>query len=211
MNIQKHIYILASLLALTSVPCSLHAQTAERRTAVEPTAQATELAAIEKSYRNINRDIGRAILKECLFTDETSDGQWRVLNYRAGKSKGAEALMSANAVAWLRAGKVVAAEFFHTSPSGDWTQLAIYYFRTDGTIAKTELELNTFYGHVTAIRKKFYNEQGKLLGESAQYYDLKTKQEKRTNADGEEFIERPAQHYPTVKTLPVFSLLAECR
>ena len=58
---------------------------------------------------------------------------------------------------WTKQGKVIAAKFNFTSPSGDWNHFINYYFRENGSLAKIDAQLNTFEGNVSVVRQRYYN------------------------------------------------------
>ncbi|HST51603.1 MAG TPA: hypothetical protein VLJ61_06285 [Pyrinomonadaceae bacterium] len=112
-----------------------------------------------------------------------------------------------SALAWLRRGHVVLARFTLQSDSGDWVHYVDYYFRNDGTLAKVETRLNTFYGHVTAVREKFYGERGEMLQSDEHFYRLGTKHRLRSKDGKEKFIDEPVPVYKTARELPFYRLL----
>ena len=81
------------------------------------------------------------------------------------------------------------------------------YFREDGTLAKVEARLNTFYGRVTAVREKIYGERGELLQADERFYRLGTKRRVRPNVGKDEFIDEPIPIYKTARDLPFYHLL----
>ncbi len=110
-----------------------------------------------------------------------------------------------SALVWTKNGKLVAANFKFQSPSGDWAQTVIYYFREDGTLAKTEENLNTTYGNRQVIRAKFYGADGKLTGSKFKNFDLKTGRKIKDK----NFLDEAAPVYLTVKNLPFYELFAK--
>jgi hypothetical protein len=117
-----------------------------------------------------------------------------------------QANLEDSAHVWLRDGKVVAARFSFTSPSGDWYHYVDYYFRADGTLTKIHAQLNTFAGPdggISVVRDKFYSSSGKLLHTATRYLDLKS-QKPRKRA---EFMDQPIPVYKTVRDLAFYKLL----
>jgi hypothetical protein len=111
--------------------------------------------------------------------------------------------LNENANVWLHAGKVVGATFTFQSPSRDWAQLVMYYFREDGTLAKIQSRLNTFYGDMTVTREKFYGANGRLLRTTKTCFDLKSQKPKVCAGFTDESI--PA--FRSVQTLPFYKFL----
>ncbi|MDT7602866.1 MAG: hypothetical protein QOF61_863, partial [Acidobacteriota bacterium] len=84
----------------------------------------------------------------------------------------------------------------------------LYYFRADGTLAKIESTLNTFYGHVTARREKHFDASGKLLRQTEHFYKLgTTRKEPNPYGEPDKFIDEPTPLYKRVSDLPFSHLL----
>ena len=111
--------------------------------------------------------------------------------------------LNENANVWSRAGKVVGVNFTFQSPSRDWAHFVMYYFREDGTRAKIQSRLNTFYGDMTVIRDKFYDANGRLLRTTKRCFDLKS-QKPKVCAD---FTDEPIPTFPSVQSLPFYKSL----
>ena len=84
---------------------------------------------------------------------------------------------------WKKDGKLVASNFTDFSPSGDWTQYTFHYFRRDGTLAKVESELRTFYGNWIVTRSYYFDAGGKRIKRTAKYLDLNTKKPKKPSRE----------------------------
>ncbi|HEX4948260.1 MAG TPA: hypothetical protein VFZ34_16420 [Blastocatellia bacterium] len=138
-------------------------------------------------------------------TVDAEGKQWRVFKSEKARldADGGDNL-NENAMVWMRNGKLVYAGFTFQSPSRDWAHYVNYYFREDGTLAKIDANLNTFYGNMTVIRKRFYSVQGTLLKSSVQYLDLKTRTKKKPD---DTFIDAPLPIYKNVTSLPFYALL----
>ena len=108
-----------------------------------------------------------------------------------------------SAYLWQRDGKVIGANFTFQSPSRDWAQFVMYYFRGGGSLAKTNSTLNTFEGDITVLREDYYDSKGILLKGTTHCKDLKT-QKARPCGD---FEDRPAPLFTTTRQLPFYSLL----
>jgi hypothetical protein len=104
-----------------------------------------------------------------------------------------------------QSGELVVASFNFSSPSGDWAQYMMNYYRKDGTLAKTNAELRTFMGDVVRIHDRLYDENGKLIKEQTRFLDLQTRKPKRIKQD--EFMDMEAPLYAKTSTLPFYSLL----
>ncbi len=106
---------------------------------------------------------------------------------------------------WKKAGKPVAVNFTYSSPSGDWAQFVLYTFRADGSIAKIDSRLNTFYGDASVLRIFYFDAKGKKLKETVKYQDLQS--EKEFNPKDREIYDQDVKIYKNVKNLPFTKLL----
>jgi hypothetical protein len=102
-----------------------------------------------------------------------------------------------------RDGKIVAAYFTFTSPSGDWYHFVDYYFRDDGSLAKIRARLNTSYGNITVVRQRYYDSTGKLIKSTRKFLNLKTSKETKPV----DFMDEPIPAYLKVSALPFQKLL----
>jgi hypothetical protein len=107
--------------------------------------------------------------------------------------------LNENAYVWLRRGKVVIVRFTFQSPSRDWAHFITYYFREDGSLAKIEAQLNTFFGDMSVNRESWYSPEGNVLRSTLRYLDLKTKKRKKPGTD---FQDEPVPLYRRVENLP---------
>ena len=111
---------------------------------------------------------------------------------------------------WRRKSKVVLAVFTLSSPSGDWAKYVFMYFRPDGTIAKSESELRTFYGDFIVRQDFYFDVQGKLIKKTKNYFDLSTRKPKKPDDDylgvQKGFVDEE-NYYLTTKKLPFAHLL----
>ncbi len=112
--------------------------------------------------------------------------------------------LNENAYVWLKKGKVIGAKFTFQSPSRDWAHLVMYYFREDGSLAKVEAQLNTFYGNMSIIRERWYNREGKLLRSISRHLDLNSGKRRKP---GKDFIDEPIPLYRSAENLPFHHLL----
>lgn len=112
--------------------------------------------------------------------------------------------LNERALIWAIDGKLAGADFNFTSPSGDWVHLINYYFRKDGSLAKIDARLNTFYGELSVVRLQYFNAKGVLLKSTRKYLDLNTRKPKKPGGD---FLDRDVPVYPNVRALPFHKLL----
>lgn len=106
---------------------------------------------------------------------------------------------------WKSGGRLVASNFTTFSPSGDWTQYTFHFFREDGSLAKVEGEMRTFYGDFIVRRTYYFSPEGRIIRSSVRYFDLVTGKPKRP-ADGVSEMGRWT-YYTTVSKLPFASLV----
>jgi hypothetical protein len=62
-----------------------------------------------------------------------------------------------------------------------------------------EAQLNTFYGNMSVIRKRWYDSDGKLLRSAARRLDIRSRRRKKPDAD---FIDEPIPIYRRAENLP---------
>ena len=167
----------------------------------------TEVTAIASYVKSIDQFTKRHARKRRIFGiipgEEDKADKWA--EFKTIRQE-VQANLEYSAHVWLRDGKVVAARFSFTSPSGDWYHYVNYYFRADGTLAKIHAQLNTFAGPdggISVVRDKFYRSSGKLLHTTTRYLDLKSQ---KPRARGE-FMDQPIPDYKTVRDLPFYKLL----
>ncbi len=107
---------------------------------------------------------------------------------------------------WRKNGKLVQSTFTLFSPSGDWAQYDNYYFRENGTIAKISSELRTFYGDLIVLRNLYFDGKGKLLRQTTQYRDLRTKKPVK-KPKGDDYQNSDVKIYKTVRQMPFANLI----
>ncbi len=108
------------------------------------------------------------------------------------------------AIASFNKSKLVLATLTQSSPSGDWARFTDYFFRPDGTLAKRDQNLSTFYGNYTMHKTEMYV-GGKPFGETLQYRDLDSHKILRKRP--EQGIDDEAPIYRTTAALPFAGLL----
>jgi hypothetical protein len=151
-----------------------------------------EIATIESYVREVDQFIKKNPRSQHIFANvatgtEKVPDEWR--DFRSEKEREKADTgdnLNENAYVWLRGGKVVGVNFTFQSPSRDWAHFVIYYYRPDGTLAKIDAQLNTFYGNITVIREKYYSGTGKLLKESTKFFDLKTQKKRKPSKNFED-------------------------
>ncbi len=106
---------------------------------------------------------------------------------------------------WQKNGKTVAVNFTYSSPSGDWVQFVLGTYRADGTLAKVDARLNTFYGDASVLRTFYFDAKGKKLKETVKYQDLQS--DETFDPKTRDFYDQEVEIYKTVNTLPFANLL----
>lgn len=190
---------LGSLLILTALTIGQ-----EQNAAAQPKTELTAITAYTKSIDQFTkRNSGKRRIFGIIPGEEDKPDKWAEFKTIAQE---VQANLFDSAHVWRRDGKVVAAKFSFTSSSGDWYHYVDYYFRADGTLARTHAQLNTFSGPdggISIVRDKFYSSSGKLLHTATRYLDLKSQQPRKRG----EFMDQPIPVYQTVRDLPFTKLL----
>lgn len=106
---------------------------------------------------------------------------------------------------WFKDEVPVAVNFTYSSPSGDWALYVEYVFRADGSTAGIRRELRTFQGDVIVLTKFLFDEKGKELKKTTEYFDLETQKPIPPNKN---FADMEVTLYKSVKELPFAKLLA---
>jgi len=197
--------LIAALLCLLAVIPQVVAQ--KKKANKQPTPQ---LAALETYCREVDSFIKRSKTHARIFANVASGveripDQWQEFNTeneRQAADNGEN--LNENAYVWIRNGNLVGANFTFQSPSRDWVQFVMYYFREDGTLAATKETFNTFNGNMSVDRERVYDARGKLLRSSVKYSDLQTG---RARKAGKDFADEEATVYRSVQSLPFYGLL----
>ena len=172
-------------------------------------SRATELRNIDSYAKKVDRFIKRNPKTLRIFANVASgtsneSDEWREFKSEDERQKADTGdNLNENANVWIRAGKVVGANFTFQSPSRDWAHFVMYYFREDGTLAKIQSRLNTFYGDMTVTREKFYGAKGRLLRTTKRCFDLKSQKPKVCAR----FSDEPIQAFPSARILPFYKIL----
>ena len=174
---------------------------AEAQTRNAQIAEINSYVAGLKQFTNRNtRD--RRIFADVAGPDD-ENSKWREFKTKREFDK-FEGNPDESAYLWTRTGKVVSAAFTFTSQSGDWAHMITYYFREDGSLAKLEAQLNTFYGDVSVVRNQYFNNAGVRIGHSERILDLKTQKPVKKPAN---YFDQPVTVFKKVPDLPFYKLL----
>ena len=177
--------------------------------AVSVTAQTrkVQLAEINSYVTDVNQFTKRNTRARRIFADvapsEADKSKWREFKTKRELDK-FEGNPDESAYVWTRAGKVIAAAITFTSQSGDWAHMITYYFREDGSLAKLEAQLNTFYGDVSVIRNQYFDNAGVRISSSERILDLKTQKPVKKPVD---YFDQPVRVFKKVSELPFHKLL----
>jgi len=108
---------------------------------------------------------------------------------------------------WRSGGRLIASNFTHFSPSGDWVNYVNHCFRADGTVARVETDYRTFLGDFKIVRMRYFNAAGRQISSSIKYLDLQSGKPK-DKGDGVMGDNESAEaFYRSVKKLPFARLL----
>lgn len=174
-------------------------------------AQTETVSKIDEYGKTVSRLMKKT--RQRIFADVASDNEkvdWKEFKtekLRDAADKGDN--LNQSAYVWTKAGKVVAAAFTLQSPSRDWVQYITYFYHTDGTLAKTESQLNTFYGDVTVKRNYYFDSKGETIKQDVNYFDLQSQKSidiKEREKMGE-FIDRKVKFFKDTSDLPFSKLL----
>jgi hypothetical protein len=167
------------------------------------------VADIEAYANDIDSYVKTAEAKERIFANIASGtkseaAKWSEFNSDDERKKADTGdNLNESAYVWTRDGKVIGANFTFQSPSRDWAQFVMYYFRVNSTLAKSTSTLNTFNGGITVIRQDYYDSKGMLLKGTTHCKDLKSQQPRPCG----DFEDKPAPLYKSVNQLPFYLLL----
>ena len=112
------------------------------------------------------------------------------------------------AYVWFQENVPVAVNFTYSSPSGDWALYVEYVFRVDGSVAGIRRELRTFQGDVIVVKNYLFDEKGKKLKETTEFFDLESEKPIPPKKD---FADMEVDLYKSVKELPFAEVLAASR
>lgn len=160
-----------------------------------------------KRISNSNRQPKIVVADTADYEQEKSD--WKKFDSEKALEKYREEKGETYSIAynWKKQGKLVATNFTDFSPSGDWSQYTFHYFREDGSLAKVEAELRTFYGDYIALRNYYFDEKGKRIKTTTRYLDLNTNKPKKMSKNMMDPDSFKPEIYKSVDKLPFASLV----
>ena len=167
--------LLASLFCFSTIP----AQTLEK----------VEVKRIDAYCKTVDSFTGKSKNPQLVFADaadyeQNSKSDWRKFaSEKALEKFRKETETYSIAYSWQKNDKIVRSNFTLFSPSGDWSKYIYLYFRPDGTLAKAESELRTFYGNLIVLNDIYFDTQGKILKKTTKNLDLKTGKPKKISED----------------------------
>ncbi len=183
--------------------------TAQQGAPLSTSAATGKIAEIESYVKEVDAYVKANAQSQRIFADVSSGteaGAAKWSEFKTDKEREAADTgdnLNENAYAWTRDGKLVGANFTFQSPSRDWVNYVMYYFRPDGTLAKSDSTLNTFQGEITVIRQDFYSAKGVALKGTTHCKDLKSQKPKPCG----NYNDQPAPLYKTVNEVPFYGLL----
>lgn len=183
-------------------------------------AYCKELDAFKKSNPNRARFFGDvSSWDQSGMTLNAPSPKWKEFKSRkARESAGTGDNLYDVADIWIKDDKVVLAEFWFGSPSGDWSQNVIYYFRDDGTLAKMQstyagFNLNPFPNReefgARLVQTRIYDANGKRLRKTLRCFDLGEKPRQRKCSG--DYSHHEGAVYLKVQRLPLYKLLTRSK
>ena len=164
----------------------------------------TPIAEINSYAAQVDSYIKRHARGKRIFGDVSSYNdnapRWREFK---NESEAEKHELYSTAYVWSRDANIVGVNLTLSSPSGDWAHYVTYYFRKDGSLAKIEAQLNTFYGDVSVVRQQYFDNRGVRLRTTRRVLDLKTKKPKKS-AD---YMDQDVPVYRKLSELPFSKLL----
>ena len=180
------------------------------------TNKRAEIKRIEAYCKTIDTFVKRNKNPQFIFADisdynDDSKAKWRKFSSEKALAKFRETTETYSiAYNWRKNGKLIHSNFTLFSPSGDWTQYVYHYFRPDGTLAKVESDMRTFYGDMIVLETIYFDNKGKLLSKTKKYQDLTTQKPKKPSKDFlRDFVELKSgeDYFKKVSKLPFARLL----
>ncbi|MFH1367657.1 MAG: hypothetical protein ABII64_00895 [Elusimicrobiota bacterium] len=108
---------------------------------------------------------------------------------------------------WIRNNDIVFLIVFYTSPSGDWSKSACYYFYKNGNTAKITSELRTSYGNVIVKDELLFSLNGKLVRSDNEILDIDTKKTVSKEKMKEGYIDPEIKNIMKISILPFIGLI----
>src|SRR5207237_10045285 len=102
---------------------------------------------------------------------------------------------------WRKNRKLAKSNFTMFSPSGDWSKYVYQYFRTDGTLAKAEIDYRTFEGDLILLQDHYFDTKGKVIKTTSKFLDLRTHKPKKVTEgfrDEAAQMQKETDYYKTV-------------
>jgi hypothetical protein len=180
-------------------------------TGVAQTAKSVQTRRINRYVKQLEKYVDKPSNK-CEIYANVSTGKkdrWRRFRFEKSLEKSRESHEADEiAYVWRNNGKVLAVNFTFTSESGDWAHYVFYRFRPDGSLAKIEADLRTFYGDLSVQRGYYYSTGGRLISKHTRFRDLTTDKPKKP---GDDFYDEKVNIYKTTGKLPFAKLLRKTR
>lgn len=206
----KRIQVAAGLLTLSlALLFGSYSSSAQEGSQLSTSTPTGKVAEIEVFTADIDKFVKSSLKTERIFANVASAARnepvtWREFSSEAERKKADTGdNLNESAFVWLRDGKVVGANFTFQGPARDWDNSVMYYFRENGTLAKSDSKLNTMKGGIVVVRQDYYDPKGILLKGTTHCRDLATMQSKPCG----DFNDRPAPLFATTRQLPFYSLL----
>lgn len=178
--------------------------------------QAAEVGRIESSVASLDEMTKSAVKPQLIFADisDFSDGKgkpvWKkfeseeaLTDYRETRNETYEI-----AFVWMKDGQVAVSNFTLFSPSGDWAQYDLHYFRPDGSIAKIVSELHVTFLEFGLKRELWFDPKGIQIAATQTYSNLESGQRIRKPKDS---FDTDIKRFNTVSDLPFSSLVPVSR
>lgn len=172
--------------------------------------KAVEIKTIDAYTKKIDALVKRSKNPHLVFADtsQTSRSKWRQFPSEKALETFREKTETYEIMyAWRQTGKIVETSTTLFSASGDWVHYIYHYFREDGTLAKVESDLRSFYGDIIVEQQFYYDKNGRQLKKVVRYRDLKTKKFKKVDPRSDYLSLAKFDTYKTTKKLPFAHLL----
>ena len=171
------------------------------------TSKKSEIKKIDSYCKSVDSFVKKHKSPQLIFADvsQTEKEKWRKFQSEKALEKFREDTETYSiSYNWLKKKKIIFASFTFFSESGDWFHYIDYYFHPDGSLAKIDADLKTFYGNLSALRTLYFDKNGKLLRKSSKFYSIYTKKEIKPDRA---FIDEEIYIYKKLSQLPFATLL----
>lgn len=167
-----------------------------------------KLAKAEKYIKTVDELIEKRGKPDIVIADasdytDSDEPKWKT--YPTTEAADEEDLYTI-AYVWKSKGRVVAINLTYSSPSGDWAQYVSYTFYRNGQVAKVDRELRTFMDDMILNRIKYFDESGKIVKETTEFFDLASKEPIPAKKD---FMDIDVDIYESLDKFPFASLLGK--